>query len=71
MTAAVEGKTVMYSTVRQDSSLIPYLISVIAHGIITYIKLLKPYWLRDATTGLTFNKHTFCPHCIYVFFVFI
>jgi hypothetical protein len=24
------------------------------------------FWLRDASTSLTFNNCTFCPHCIYV-----
>jgi len=27
--------------------------------------------LRDATTGLTFNKCTFYPHCIYVFCIYL
>jgi len=31
----------------------------------------KAYLLRDAPTGLTFNNCTLCPHCIYVFFLFI
>jgi len=30
------------------------------------MKPSKVYWLRDATTGLTFNNCTLCPHCIYV-----
>jgi hypothetical protein len=29
-----------------------------------YINLLKPFWLRDAPTGLTFNNCMFCPNCI-------
>ena len=27
--------------------------------------------LRDAPTSLTFNKCTFCPHCIYVFCIYL
>ena len=30
----------------------------------------KTYWLRDAPTGLIFNC-TLCPHCIYVFCVYL
>ena len=33
--------------------------------------LSKAYWLRDAPTGLTFNNCTFCPHCIYVFCIYL
>ena len=29
----------------------------------------KAYRSRDATTGLTFKNFTFCPHCIYVFYL--
>jgi hypothetical protein len=35
------------------------------------INLFKAYWLRDAPTGLTFNNCTFCPHCIYVFCIYL
>jgi len=31
----------------------------------------KAYWLRDAPTGLTFNNCTLCPHCIYMFCVYL
>jgi len=31
----------------------------------------KAYLLRDAPTGLTFNNCTLCPHCIYVFFIYL
>ena len=31
----------------------------------------KAYWLRDAQTGLTFNNCTLCPHCIYVFCIYL
>jgi len=27
--------------------------------------------LRDASTGLTFNKCTLCQHCIYVFCIYL
>jgi hypothetical protein len=27
----------------------------------------KAYWLRDASTSLTFKNYTFCPYLIYVF----
>jgi len=33
--------------------------------------LNKAYWLRDAPAGLTFNNFTFCPHCIYVFCIYL
>jgi len=29
------------------------------------------YLLRDAPTGLTFNNFTLCPHCIYVFCIYL
>jgi hypothetical protein len=29
------------------------------------------YWLRDAPTGLQFKNFTFCPHCIYVFYIYL
>ena len=29
------------------------------------------YWLRDAATSLTFNNCTLCPHCIYVFCIYL
>jgi hypothetical protein len=31
----------------------------------------KPYWLRDAPTGLRFKNCTFSPHCIYVFCIYL
>jgi len=31
----------------------------------------KAYRLRDAPTGLTFNNCAFCPHCIYVFCIYL
>ena len=31
----------------------------------------KAYWSRDAPTSLTFNNCTLCPHCIYVFCVYL
>ena len=33
-------------------------------------KPFKPHWLRDASTGLTFNNCTLCPHCVYVFCIY-
>jgi len=32
---------------------------------------VKAYWLRDTPTGLTFNNCTLCPHCIYVFCIYL
>ena len=32
---------------------------------------VKAYWLRDAPTGLTVNNCTLCPHCIYVFCIYL
>jgi hypothetical protein len=34
-------------------------------------KPFKAYWSRDAHTGLTFNNCTLCPHCIYVFCIYL
>jgi hypothetical protein len=31
----------------------------------------KAYWLRDAPNSLTFNNCTLCPHCIYVFYIYL
>jgi len=31
----------------------------------------KVYWLSDAPTSLTFNNCTLCPHCIYVFCIYL
>ena len=36
-----------------------------------YVLTFKAYWLRDAPTGLTFNNCTICPHCIYVFCIYL
>jgi len=33
--------------------------------------LNKTYWLRDTPTVLTFKKRTLCPHCIYVFCIYL
>jgi len=35
------------------------------------LNILKPTCLRDAPTGLTFNNCTLCPHCIYVFCIYL
>jgi len=34
-------------------------------------KRTRAYRLREASTGLTFNICTFCPHCIYVFCIYL
>jgi len=34
-------------------------------------QFLKAYWLRDAPAGLTFDSCTLCPHCIYVFCIYL
>jgi hypothetical protein len=31
----------------------------------------KAYWLCNAQTGLTIKDFTFCPHCIYVFCIYL
>ena len=31
----------------------------------------KTYWLRDTPISLTFNNCTLCPHCIYVFCIYL
>jgi len=31
----------------------------------------KAYLSRDAPTGLTFNNCTLCPHCIYMFCIYL
>ena len=35
------------------------------------INLLKPTGHVMHTNSLTFNNCTFCPHCIYVFFIYL
>jgi len=40
-------------------------------GVDYGIKAFTAYWLRDAPTSLTFNNCTFCPHCIYVFCIYL
>jgi hypothetical protein len=32
---------------------------------------VKAYWLRDAPNSLTFNNCRLCPHCIYVFCIYL
>jgi hypothetical protein len=39
----------------------------IRHPLLTF----KAYWLRHQTTGLAFKNFTFCPHCIYVFCIYL
>jgi hypothetical protein len=36
-----------------------------------YNYLVFVYWLLDAPPGLTFNNCTLCPHCIYVFCIYL
>jgi len=36
-----------------------------------YINFLKPDLLRVSPAGLTFQNFTFCPHCIYVFCIYL
>jgi len=31
----------------------------------------RAYWSRDAPTGLTLNNCTLCPHCIYMFCIYL
>jgi len=33
-------------------------------------KPFKSYWFR-APTGLTLKNYTFCPHCIYLFCIYL
>ena len=35
------------------------------------LNFFKAYWLRNVPTGLIFNNCTFCPHCIYVFCIYL
>jgi len=35
------------------------------------VNLLKPTWLRDGPTSLTFKNFTLFPHCIYVFCIYL
>jgi len=39
--------------------------------VLLAVNFFRAYWLRDAPTGLTFNNCTFCPHCIYVFCIYL
>ena len=34
-------------------------------------QIFKVYCLRDVTTSLTSNNCTLCPHCIYVFCIYL
>jgi len=36
-----------------------------------YLYSFKAYWLRDAPASLTFNNFMLCPHCIYVFCIYL
>ena len=36
-----------------------------------YVEPSKAYWSRDAPTSLTFDNCTLCPHCIYVFCIYL
>ena len=36
-----------------------------------YTQPFKAYRLHDAPTSLTFNNPTLCPHCIYVFCIYL
>jgi len=36
-----------------------------------YFIPFKAYWLYDTLTGLTFNNRRLCPHCIYVFCIYL
>ena len=36
-----------------------------------YCLTFKAYWSRDAPTSLTFNNWSSCPHCIYVFCIYL
>jgi hypothetical protein len=38
---------------------------------VTQYWLFKAYWLRDAPTGLTSNNCILCPHCIYMFCIYL
>jgi len=40
-------------------------------NLLTAVNLFKAYWLHYAPTGLTFNNCTLCPHCIYVFCIYL
>ena len=39
--------------------------------LLTKTNFFKANWSRDAATVLTFNNCTFCPHCIYVFCIYL
>ena len=40
------------------------------HLLLNYL-VLKAYRSRDTPTSLTFKNCTFCPHCIYVFCIYL
>jgi hypothetical protein len=41
------------------------------HQNIRVTLIFKVCWLRDAPTGVTFINCTLCPHCIYVFCIYL
>ena len=43
---------------------------VLGSNIPEYLTL-KAHWLRDAPTSTTFKNCTLCPHCIYVFCIYL
>jgi len=51
----------LYSFTSQNASI---------QSVILYYPF-KACWLRDAPTSLTFNNYTLCPHCIYVFCIYL
>jgi len=36
-----------------------------------YVVTSLAYWFRDAPSGLTIKNFTLCPHCIYVFCIYL
>jgi hypothetical protein len=58
------------------SSSEPYLVTVeqsldVSSNSPIMLQIQLTIWSRDAQTGLTFNNYTLCPHCIYVFCIYL
>ena len=62
-------KAAKFIAMRGTAAFSPNIVSIRWGKVPCYT--FKAYWLSDASTGLTFNNCTLCPHCIYVFCIYL